>query len=204
MAFDAARGVTVLFGGYDGSNSNGETWEWNGAAWSQRLVSGPSPRANHAMAYDSRRGVTILSGGESIGVNGSFPIYSNETWEWNGTVWTQRMIGGPSPRAAHAMAYDASRAVSVLFGGVFQSRGGGPVFNDETWWLGANACPADLNGDGLVDDADFTIFMGAYNLLDCADPSMPLNCPSDLNGDGVVDDADFVIFVNAYRAMVCP
>src|SRR4051812_27020856 len=32
MVYDAARGVTVLFGGSTGTSS-GETWEWNGSAW---------------------------------------------------------------------------------------------------------------------------------------------------------------------------
>ena len=35
MAYDAARGVTVLFGGYDGANYLGDTWEWNGTSWTQ-------------------------------------------------------------------------------------------------------------------------------------------------------------------------
>ncbi|MGH7244461.1 MAG: hypothetical protein ACREJD_13705 [Phycisphaerales bacterium] len=66
------------------------------------------------------------------------------------------------------------------------------------------ACPGDLNHDGFVDDADFVLFAGAYNILDCADPSMPAGCPADLNGDSFVDDADFVIFVGAYNALLCP
>ncbi len=65
-------------------------------------------------------------------------------------------------------------------------------------------CPADLNGDGQVDDADFVIFVNAYDILDCADPSMPPSCPADLNQDGVVDDADFVVFVAAYNELLCP
>lgn len=68
----------------------------------------------------------------------------------------------------------------------------------------APGCPADLNQDGQVDDADFVIFISAYNLLDCADPAMPPGCPSDLNHDGAVEDADFVIFVKAYNELVCP
>jgi hypothetical protein len=28
-------------------------------------------------------------------------------------------------------------------------------------------CPADLNFDGFVDDADFVIFSAAYNILIC-------------------------------------
>lgn len=65
------------------------------------------------------------------------------------------------------------------------------------------ACPADLTGEGFVDDSDFVVFVSAYNILDCADPTMPIGCPSDFNLDGLVDDADFVIFVAAYNELVC-
>jgi len=127
MAYDAARGVTVLFGGTNGSNSNAETWEWNGTAWTQRVVSGPSARWGHAMAYDAARGVSVLFGGwDGIGNSG-------ETWEWNGTAWTQRMVSGPPPRYWHEMAYDAVRGLSILFGG----RTIGNTNTSDTWeWDG--------------------------------------------------------------------
>lgn len=66
------------------------------------------------------------------------------------------------------------------------------------------ACPADLNFDGLVDDADFVIFVPAYNILDCADPNMPPECPADMNRDGIVNDTDFVIFLSQYNELICP
>lgn len=65
-------------------------------------------------------------------------------------------------------------------------------------------CSADLDGDGYVDDSDFVAFAGAYDVLDCADPSMLGGCPADLNGDGYVDDSDFVAFAGAYDTFVCP
>lgn len=65
-------------------------------------------------------------------------------------------------------------------------------------------CGADFNDDDLVDDADFVVFIGSYNLLDCADPGMPPACPSDLNMDEFVDDADFVVFLAQYNALLCP
>jgi hypothetical protein len=65
------------------------------------------------------------------------------------------------------------------------------------------ACPADLTGEGFVDDSDFQVFVQAYNILDCADSSMPLGCPADLNLDGFVDDLDFQVFVLAYNELVC-
>src|ERR1035441_6585189 len=44
MAYDSVRGRTVLFGGYDGSSYLGDTWEWNGANWTQVATTGPSAR----------------------------------------------------------------------------------------------------------------------------------------------------------------
>lgn len=42
-------------------------------------------------------------------------------------VWSQRAVSGPSARSSHAMAYDATRGVTVLFGGNTGS------LNAETW-----------------------------------------------------------------------
>jgi predicted outer membrane repeat protein len=68
----------------------------------------------------------------------------------------------------------------------------------------ASNCPADLNSDGFVDDADFSPFASAYNVLDCTDAAMPPDCLADLNHDGYVDDGDFVFFAVAYDALLCP
>ena len=64
-------------------------------------------------------------------------------------------------------------------------------------------CPSDLNMDLLVDDADFVIFLGQYNILDCADTAMYPGCPADFNTDHFVDDGDFVIFLAAYNELIC-
>jgi len=110
MAYDSARGVTVLFGGLGGSYLYDDTWEWDGTAWTQVAATGPSPRWGHAMAYDSARGVVVLFGGFDGSEYG-------DTWEWDGTAWTQVATTGPAPRLGHAMAYDSARGVTVLFGG---------------------------------------------------------------------------------------
>ncbi|MBX3388228.1 MAG: immunoglobulin domain-containing protein [Phycisphaeraceae bacterium] len=69
--------------------------------------------------------------------------------------------------------------------------------------ISVNSCPGDLNADGFVNDEDFSLFAGAYNLLVCEDQAMPEWCPADLNGDDLVDDLDFQIFVVAYDQLVC-
>ena len=68
----------------------------------------------------------------------------------------------------------------------------------------AGACPADLNSDTVVDDSDFVLFLVGYNILDCADPSMPSDCPADLDGDSLVGDQDFIVFIAAYNELSCP
>lgn len=111
MAYDIARGVTVLFGG-DNGTCNNDTWEWDGTNWAQlNPATSPPTRTYHVMAYDSVRGVTVLFGG-SCGSN------LDDTWEWNGTIWTQRSpVTIPPARSSHAMAYDSIRGVAVIFGG---------------------------------------------------------------------------------------
>jgi hypothetical protein len=166
--------VVVLFGGVD-SNwvHNGETWEWDGSAWTLRAASGPGPRAWHALAYDSARGVTVLFGGSGGG---------DDTWEWDGTDWALADTTGPSPRWGHALAYDSARGVTVLFGGNALSDSG------ETWEYGP-PCPGDLNGDGRTDLADLGILLADFG---CTPPGP---CVGDLNGDGRTDLADLGILL---------
>ena len=106
-----------------------------------------------------------------------------------------RMLGGTVYSDTISAALNASVTFKVLTPGATLS-----------WCSGATyqSCTGDLNGDGQVDDDDFQIFVVAYNILDCADPSMPAGCPADLNSDGFVDDADFSLFAVAYDALICP
>lgn len=120
MASDSARGVVVLFGGWNPSEPvQDTTWEWDGTAWSQRITTiQPSPRSNAAMCYDSERGVVVLFGGATEGGHPGEQVRSDETWEWDGATWTQRIVSiCPPGRDDTAMAYDSRRRVSVLFGG---------------------------------------------------------------------------------------
>jgi hypothetical protein len=129
MAFDSARGVTVMFGQNTGQQSG--LWEWNGNVWLERIEPGPPRLGAASMVYDSARGVCVVFGG----YNNQTSTYSSVTWEWNGQTWKSRSSTGPTPRAGAAMAYDAHRRVSVLFGGINFS---GPC-PPETWeWDGSN------------------------------------------------------------------
>jgi hypothetical protein len=67
-------------------------------------------RNSHAMACDSVRQRIVLFGG------GAHRPYQ-DTWEWNGTAWSQRSVALHPPfNNGHAMAFDESRGRIVLAG----------------------------------------------------------------------------------------
>jgi hypothetical protein len=139
MAYDAADQQVVLFGGF-GTNSalSNDTWIWDGTDWTQlHPPSSPPARAYHAMVYSPASGKVLLFGGTGEINGGKF----NDTWEWNGSTWTERLSAKvPPARYGHAMAYDAARNEVVLFGGALDlySASSPPTFFSDTWvWDGS-------------------------------------------------------------------
>jgi hypothetical protein len=61
----------------------GDTWEWDGKYWIERLDFGPPPRAEHSMAFDSGRGRVVLFGGMGPSIDTQPPtlIRFGDTWE---------------------------------------------------------------------------------------------------------------------------
>ena len=146
LAYDSDRGRVVLFGGQDSlSNRLSDTWEWDGTGWTDVTPPGvgasPPARFGHALAYDSARGRVVLFGGDR------FTNRLSDTWEWDGTAWTDVTPTGASPpaRRGHALAYDSDRGRVVLFGG----RDGSFTFLSDTWeWDGTawtDVTPAGAN-----------------------------------------------------------
>lgn len=133
MTYDAARQQVVLFGGSVGTPTPlGDTWIWDGAAWTQKFpVHSPGLRSQFRMPYDAARAQVVLFGGW----NGSSLV--NETWVWDGVDWTQKFpVSSPSPRQDFAIAYDANLQRVVLFSG---NQFGCPPLDNLTWtWDGTN------------------------------------------------------------------
>ena len=154
-AYDAARARTILFGGTASAIENDRTWEFDGVAW-RRLHPAlrPAARLGHVMAYDAARDRIVLFGGQNWpNVRQTF---LNDTWEWDGTVWTQRLSPGsiPPERSHAALAYDPLRQRIVLFGGGNSRELHGDTWEwDGTrWLLSANAGPAARATHGLAFD----------------------------------------------------
>jgi hypothetical protein len=174
MAYDAARGVTVLFGGMVPGPTNmvpnNETWEWDGVQWLLRSVTGPSPRSGHVMVYDSHRGVVTLYGGSTSLDPAAVPPHDrDETWEWDGDQWTLVATVGPGGKRNTAMAFDSVRGRTVLFGGSAPS--GGPLYTNDLWeWDGSTWMqivapgPSDRSGHNMTFDPvrSATVMYGGY------------------------------------------
>jgi len=136
-AFDAGRERLVVFGGYVAGTYIGDTWEWDGSAWTRIAVPGPSARNSPALVYDEARGQIVLFGGDtrSTGALG-------DTWLYDGAQWRQVAVEGPPPRTTHTMVYDAQRRRVVLFGG-----SNGTHMLRDTWeWDGAHWAQAANSG----------------------------------------------------------
>ncbi len=158
MAYDPIRKQVIMFGGQGDDTVNlADTWAWDGSNWNKLApATSPGPRRDAAFGFDSKRGVMVMFGGYVGPSGGESPV--NETWEWNGTTWTQRMPSAPLPAqlAGAEMAFDPQRGTMVVFGG-----GPGAGVVSTTWeWNGtvwSHLSPGVVpNGDadfGMATDA---------------------------------------------------
>ncbi|MEQ1632063.1 MAG: kelch repeat-containing protein [Planctomycetota bacterium] len=118
MFFDSSLGKVVLFGGALSTTSSplttplGETWSYDGVAWTRHPGAEPAPRGSAACAYDPVQQVGVLFGGSS-----GFGTVLGDTWLWNGS-WSQSS-GGPQPlpREGAAMSQDPTTGL-LLHGGL--------------------------------------------------------------------------------------
>jgi Galactose oxidase, central domain len=161
MVFAADEKAGVLFGGKPAggpANAFGDTWRWDGTAWTELLNSGPMARSGHGMAFDSNRNRIVLFGGLS-GSGG--PL--GDTWEFDGTAWTEQMVEmGPSGRSGVAMAYDDVGKRVVVFGGVDVSAN---VFGDTWTWDGQKWVQIAEFGPAARFDATMSGWQGSLVLM---------------------------------------
>ena len=154
MDFDSKRERVLLFGGNNAGNSFGDTWAWNGVDWTMEQDTGPPARTQHGLAYDSGRDRIVLFSGmgfsqqfvtETVrdsGISGFFGgthtetrtvtqlQFFNDTWEYDGVLWTRVADTGPQPRSGGGLVYNGKTC--LLFGGKDNSR----VFGDTWQWDG--------------------------------------------------------------------
>jgi hypothetical protein len=105
MAFDAARGVSVLYGGQKDSLYLGDTWEWDGVEWTPRFPThNPGQRIEHELVFDNVRSAVLLFGGWSPP-----PVLSSrEVWAYDGDDWTLVTDSPDGPPANYSLQGDAA------------------------------------------------------------------------------------------------
>ncbi len=188
MVFDPSSGTLLLFGGgrteahYQKSN---DTWRYDPQTntWTDIEVSTcPSPRMWHAMVYDPNASSVIMFGGVGVGEYGAV---LHDTWSLTSDEWRRLEPTGivPSSRSQHAMAYDGSNRVVVLFGGL----GSTNRSLDDTWiydspanaWQelkASGATPSPRSGHSMVSAPAWNqvLLFGGHNYggdLPAFDPS---------------------------------
>ena len=134
FVYDSRRDRFVTFGGSAGRGSTlGDTWELTGTTWSKFAGASPPGRQGHVMVFDSKRNRVVVFGGAGSGGPGQPPPQFSDTWEFDGTTWTEKRASGPGPRGAAGAAFDSKRGVVLIFGGA-----GPQGFFGDTWsWDGS-------------------------------------------------------------------
>ena len=134
MAYDAARGKVVMFGGretrFNNSGTN-DTWEWDRASGWQQIDTAPNEtpdrRYGHKMIFDRNLQRVIMFGGAN-----SPDLYA-DTWEWTGSGWSQIAFPAdatPPEINNHAATYHPNEQNIVLYGTPF-----GAGADIQTWVL---------------------------------------------------------------------
>jgi hypothetical protein len=133
MAYDAARGKSVLFGGSTPDMQiHGDTWQWDGQAWTQVSETGPAPRFPGSMVYDPARQHVLLYSGHFAASSDKFAQY-DDLWAWDGITWQQLSVDGPTPghRTHAGFVYDPETERVLLVGS------GSDTFLPDVWaWDG--------------------------------------------------------------------
>jgi Galactose oxidase, central domain len=144
MAYDAADGYLVLFGGtytadeYAAYEYEQYTWEFAAGVWTNVTPSAPSAAntppstAGAEMTYDSEDGYLLLVEGIQEITSTKITEYPS-TWSFSGGAWTNRsasLSAPPVPVSLGGLVDDTYDGYPVLWGGFDDATG---VQTDGTW-----------------------------------------------------------------------
>ena len=167
----ATLGKEVILVGSVSGMSASETWAWNGKRWSQLApASSPPTLGSPALATLGKKLILFGSPPSDPGPTGGTPAAPDplgQTWEWDGTTWTQlNPPTSPPARTGHAMATLGNKV--MLFGGV-----GASGSLDDTWeWDGARwtrrspmVSPPPRSGHAMATLGDRVVLFGGSDAV---------------------------------------
>lgn len=127
-----------LIGTTGGNTYSDRLWRFDGANWTDLSPAvSPPGRDFYAACWDPIRARLVVFGGRGTSTTQDL----GDTWEWDGTSWTQMAPANtPSPRRWAAMYYDLANARCILFGGnTAIGANTAASYSNETWsWDGTN------------------------------------------------------------------
>jgi hypothetical protein len=142
MVWDPVRHKVLLFGGFTGSTRLNDLWQLDvpTLTWTQVVpAASPVARSGPGFVWDTVRNVAVLFGGFAGGTTNL-----GDTWEWDGTQWTQTAASGPAARSVVTTVFMTNGAAgrTMLFGGA----GATGVLGD-TWVYVGNGGACATNKD---------------------------------------------------------
>ncbi len=174
IAYDAADGYVVLFGGGAGlgTGSNysapvcyNDTWIFVHGVWTNLSIAGPPPTCDPAMAYDAADGVVLLY----VDVDVNPEITWNQTWVFVHGRWSELDINNPSMAGGWGvtMTYDGEDRAVLLYGYHYEGNSADPMiweFSSGEWkQLAPRTTPSWPDTTGLAyDAADGYAILNAY------------------------------------------
>jgi len=145
FVYDSRRNRFVAFGGVGPNDHvNGDTWEFDGNAWTRVATGGPPARWGHVMVFDEQRGRTVVFGGIGASPHDVTPPILKDLWEFDGTAWREIIApNGPSARGTAGATYDSRRQQVIVFGGSDANTSFGELWawNGTTWSKIADPSP---------------------------------------------------------------
>jgi hypothetical protein len=183
LAYDSTCNQAVLFGGMlqdtTGVASYGnDTWVWNGGSgtWTQMVPAHrPAGRREFAMTFDKVRNVVVLLGGimpDVISPDGTSwsEKYTKETWEWNGTDWTDKtsQYNFGTNAVPSALVYETARQQVLMFDAIHSNSSPTP---NKTYALatgnGRNLNYVDWNNFFIEDGSPFFPYRTLAHAIPC-------------------------------------
>lgn len=136
LAWSAADGGLIMFGGNIDGGFGNDTWLWDGTDWTELFPSNkPTATTYYKLATATGIGNVLLLGGRTP-VSGS-----NHTWLWDGTNWTDMGAFGTNDYDFQ-IGFDRARTQVVMYGGHV-----GVSYDDDTYvWDGATWTLTEAGG----------------------------------------------------------
>lgn len=137
MGYDSTASRALLFGGSAGFSTSNETWSFDGSNWTLLAPANqPTGKTGAELVHDPVRGVSVMYGSMSTSFFGGPSV--DETWEFDGTTWTEVFpTTTPGGLGNYGACFDSVRTRTVIYGGSANSFF--PIAESGTWeWNGTN------------------------------------------------------------------